>query len=358
MSALRIAVIDGDGIGPEVVEGARIVLARAAETHGVEVEFVPRHLGFPAFEKYGRTVPEGLVEELRTFDGVVLGPVDHARYPKEDPRYPNPSGTLRKELKLYGNIRPVRTMPGLPMRFGPVDLVVVRENTEGFYADRNTLDGSSEMRIDEDTVVSMRVVTRRASEEVARVGFELARRRGATRVTLAHKANVLWRGDGLFLKVCREVAADYPEITVDDRHVDALALDLVLDPSRFQVIITTNMFGDILSDEAAGLVGGLGLAPGLNVGPDVAVAQAVHGSAPDIAGRGIADPIAEILSGQLLLAHLAGRRADERLAAAAAAVTSAVEDAVADGGILTPDLGGSASTLEFAEAIADRIRVA
>ncbi len=263
---------------------------------------------------------------------------------------PNPSAVLRKRFELYANIRPARSFPGVPSLRPDVDVVVVRENTEGFYADRNMLDGSGEFKPTPDTVLSVRVVTRRASERVARAAFELASRR-SNHVTLVHKANVLKLGCGLFLDVCRSVASEYPDVRVDDYHVDAFAMHLIMHPQDFDVVVTTNLFGDILSDEAAGLVGGLGLAPGLNAGDDHAMAQAVHGSAPDIAGQGKANPVASILSLAMLLDWLGSRHGDDAASTAAKKITSAVERVLNAGKTSTPDLGGTATTAEMTDAI-------
>jgi 3-isopropylmalate dehydrogenase len=353
-SVLRLAALPGDGIGPEIVEAATAVLTVAAAVHGVRLEFDSFEIGLAGIEAEGETISARVLDRLREFRGILLGPVGHADYPMDDPRYRNPSGVLRKQLELYANVRPVRSYDGIATRWEDVDLIIVRENTEGFYADRNMLDGPSEFRPDPDTVISMRLVTRRASTEVARVAFGLAARR-RQHVTAAHKANVLRRGDGLFLEACASVAASFPEVTFDGRHADALALDLVLDPTRFDVIVTTNMFGDILSDEAAGLVGGLGLAPGLNVGSKHLVGQAVHGSAPDLAGRGVANPIAEILSGMLLLRQLAEIEGSGDLAAAADAVAEAVEILLAEQQVRTPDLGGTSTTNDVREALIELI---
>src|SRR5262249_22780328 len=214
------------------------------------------------------------------------------------------------------------------------------------------LDGNGELRPDADTVLAVRVITRKACLRIARAGFELARsRKGRRRVSLVHKANVLRRSAGLFLDCCREVARDFPEIAVDDFHIDAAAMHLILKPAHFDVIVTTNMYGDILSDEAAALVGGLGLAPGLNAGERIAMAQAVHGSAPDIAGKGIANPAAEVLSAAMLLEWLGQRGGDAALGRAAEAMQGAVDATLARGRTLTPDLGGQASTMQFAEAV-------
>jgi 3-isopropylmalate dehydrogenase len=234
-------------------------------------------------------------------------------------------------------------------------VVVVRENTEGFYADRNMLAGSGEFQPAPDTVLSVRVVTQRACERLARAGFELARRR-RSHVTLVHKANVLRLGCGLFLDTCRAVATDYPDVQVDDFHVDAFAMHLVMRPTDFDVIVTTNLFGDVLSDLSAGLIGGLGLAPGLNAGHERAMAQAVHGSAPDIAGRGSANPIASILSLAQLLDWLGTRHTDLAATNLGARLWTAVETVLATGAVKTPDLGGKATTTDMTEAIVEALQ--
>jgi 3-isopropylmalate dehydrogenase len=353
---VTIAVLDGDDIGPEIVPATVAVLDRAARGRGVEITWERLPSGLAALAELGSTLPESVVARLRQIPGWILGPVSHQRYPLDDPRCVNPSGYLRKSFELYANVRPSRSWPGVACLRPDLDLVIVRENTEGFYADRNVLDGNGELRPDADTVISVRVVTRRASMRVARHAFELARSSGRRRrVTAVHKANVLRRGDGLFLACCREVAAAYPDVSLDTFLVDAFAMRLVLNPAAHDVVVTTNMFGDILSDEAAALVGGLGLAPGLNVGDEHAMAQAVHGSAPDIAGRGVANPIAEILSGALLLRWLGARSGPEELELVAADVEAAVAEALAAGDHRTPDLGGSATTAELAEAICERL---
>ena len=309
MGSYRLAVMDGDGIGPEVIGAARQVLrAIPGVVSGLDLSTVDLPVGLSAFEAHGTTLPEHTLLELPHCDGWILGPVTTHAY--QGPAMPNPSAVLRKRFELYANIRPARSFPGVPSLRPDVDVVVVRENTEGFYADRNMLDGSGEFKPTPDTVLSVRVVTRRASERVARAAFELASRR-SKHVTLVHKANVLKLGCGLFLESCRSVASDYPDVRVDDYHVDAFAMHLIMHPQDFDVVVTTNLFGDVLSDEAAGLVGGLGLAPGLNAGDDHAMAQAVHGSAPDIAGQGKANPVASILSLAMLLDWLGSRHGDD-----------------------------------------------
>ncbi len=348
----RIVVLPGDGIGPEVVAAACRLLEAAAAAARAPIELIRKPVGLAAVESHGRTVPAETHEAVAAADGVLLGPVTTHIYDIFDPARANPSAYMRKTFDLFANLRPARSRKGVPSVASDADLVVMRENTEGFYADRNLMDGNGELRPNPDTVLSVRVVTRRASLRIARAGFALARARGAKRrVSLVHKANVLRRGDGLFLECCRDVARDYPEIAVDDFHIDAAAMHLVLRPAHFDVIVTTNMYGDILSDEAAGLVGGLGLAPGLNAGERLAMAQAVHGSAPDIAGRGIANPAAEILSAAMLLDWLGVRHGTAPLRHAARAIDTAVDAALARGETSTPDLGGTATTAAFTDAV-------
>jgi 3-isopropylmalate dehydrogenase len=347
-----IAVIEGDDIGPEIVRETVKVLDAAATRHGFSIGWRPLPAGVSALAEHGSTLPEYTIAALREVPGWILGPVSHLEYPVGDPRYINPSGYLRKHFALYSNVRPCRAWPGVHALRPELDLVIVRENTEGFYADRNVLDGNGELRPDEDTVISVRVVTRRASRNVIREAFELATRPGrAKRVTAVHKANVLKYGDGLFLECFREIAAGYPDVVIDDFLVDAFAMRLAMRPAEHDVVVTTNMFGDILSDEAAGLVGGLGLAPGLNVGADHAMGQAVHGSAPDIAGTMTANPIAEILSGALLLDWLGRTSAGPQAAAAGEDIQRAVSSVLAAGAHLTRDLGGQASTGVLGDAI-------
>jgi 3-isopropylmalate dehydrogenase len=348
----RIVVLEGDGIGPEIVTATCRVMETALRGANAAVELVRKPIGLAALAQQGRTIPAETESAINSADGVLLGPLTTHVYDIFDPKTANPSAYLRKNFDLYANVRPARSRVGVPSVAKDVDLVVMRENTEGFYADRNLLDGNGELRPDADTVLSVRVITRKACVRIARAGFELARaRKGKRRVSLVHKANVLRRSDGLFLDCCREVAREFPEIAVDDFHIDAAAMHLILKPVHFDVIVTTNMYGDILSDEAAGLVGGLGMAPGLNAGDRLAMAQAVHGSAPDIVGNGIANPSAEILSAAMLLSWLAERSGDAALGRASEAMHAAVDATLAQGKTLTPDLGGRATSAQFSEAV-------
>lgn len=352
MDSLRIAVMEGDGIGPDIVRATEAVLTTAIGRSGGRVAFDHLPIGLAAAESHGSTLPQETRDALPQYHGWILGPVTHHIYDYSNPRNVNPSAFLRKHFDLFANIRPCRSFPGVKCLYPDVDLVIVRENTEGFYADRNVLDGNGEFRPTADEVISVRVVTRRASTRVAQAAFQLARSRGKQRrVTAVHKANVLRRGCGLFLEACRAVATEFPDVALTDMHADAFAMKLILHPQEFDVIVTTNLFGDIFSDEASALVGGLGLAPGLNLGESNAMAQATHGSAPDIADRHIGNPSAMILSGTLLLEWLSTRYAQPELLKAARRVEAAVEDTLRRGDHLTPDLGGTARTWEMAEDV-------
>jgi 3-isopropylmalate dehydrogenase len=352
---LVVAALLGDDIGPDIVTSTMEIMKVACRSHGVALGFDVLPSGLAAFESHGSTLPPETRDALPRYRGWILGPVTHHKYEGSDGQI-NPSGYLRKTHELFEKVRPARSLPGVPALREDIDLVVVRENTEGFYSDRSVLDGNGEFRTDEDTVISVRVVTRKASLRVARHAFELARSRdGKKKVTAVHKANVLRRGDGLFLEAVREIAGEFPDIELETCHVDASAMFLVMRPQTFDVIVTTNLFGDILSDEAAGLVGGLGLASGLNVGRDHAMAQATHGSAPDISHLHIANPTAEILSGAMLLQWLAGIESMPLLAAAADSIQVAVLAVLREGEDVTPDLGGTATTQQMTAAIVARL---
>jgi 3-isopropylmalate dehydrogenase len=294
------------------------------------------------------------MKQAREVDGVILGPVSTVDYPPSNKGGRNPSAEIRKQLDLYANIRPSRTRAGVPATAKQMDLVVVRENTEGFYADRNMYSGSGEFQPTTDVAIAMRKVSVDGCERIATTAFELAQRRRQS-VTMVHKGNVLKVSDGLFRRAVLKVAERFPQVKLNEMLVDAMAAMLIRKPAAYDVIVTTNMYGDILSDEAAELAGGLGLAPSLNAGDTHAVAQAVHGSAPDIAGRGVANPTALMLSSAMLLDWLGTRRKRADLVTAAAHVSKAVDAVLADTSAHTPDLGGSATTDHFGESVARAI---
>jgi isocitrate/isopropylmalate dehydrogenase len=287
---LRIVVMEGDGIGPEITAATLAVLRAADRAGGLALQFIPITIGHTALAAHGSTLPDAAFEAARAADGVILGPVSHNEYPPVAQGGLNPSGELRRRLDLYANIRPARSRGGFPPRCGSaVDLVIARENTEGFYADRNMFQGSGEFMPTPDLALAVRKISRTGATRIAEAGFALAQRR-RRKVTAVHKANVLRVSDGLFLECVRAVAARYPAVTYEERIIDAMAALLVRDASVFDVIITTNMFGDILSDLAAEISGSLGLAASINTGASHALAQAQHGSAPDIAGKDVANP--------------------------------------------------------------------
>jgi methanogen homoisocitrate dehydrogenase len=324
-----IAVIPGDGIGREVVPAAVMVL----ESIGIEFDFQYLEVGYGVFKKVGTSVPKEVIFDLKETQACLFGATTT---PLGVPGYKSAIVTLRKELRLYANVRPARNYSLQGMR-GLVDLVIVRENTEGLY---------SGIEFDlENSAVSVRVITKGATERIAKFAFDLAMKR-RKKVTIVTKVNIMRKTCGLFREISHLIAKDYPSVKVDDMLVDAAAMNLILKPTFFDVILTTNMFGDILSDEAAGLVGGLGMAPSANIGDDYALFEPVHGSAPDISGKGIANPIGAILSAKMMLEYLGEKGAAKK-------IENAVENVLREGKKLTPDLGGDSTTNETTEAIID-----
>jgi 3-isopropylmalate dehydrogenase len=354
LSKMNLLVLAGDGIGPEITAAALAVLRSASDRFGLGLRIEEAPVGHDGLRAFGSTIHDSIIERARKADGVVLGPTSTFEFKDPARGEINPSMTLRKSLDLFANIRPARTYAGFPLRCGEFDLVVARENTEGSYADRNMEAGSGEVLVTRDVAISLRRITRACSERIARAGFELAmgRRR---HVTIVHKANVLKVTDGLFIQACRDVAREFPAVIVDDVIVDAMMAHVVRNPQRFDVVVTTNMYGDILSDLTAELSGSLGLAASLNAGADHGMAQAAHGSAPDIAGKNVANPLSLILSAAMLLAWH-GRRSKARpFETAAAAIDKAVEEAIA-AKESTADVGGRLGTRETGDAVAARLR--
>ena len=352
MSGAHLLVLEGDGIGPEIVAGTRTVLDTCDAAFGLGLSFETAEIGFAAHRSVGTTIPDPVIAAARGADGVILGPVSHNEYPPVAEGGLNPSGVLRKALDLYANIRPALTPEGLGGSARAVDLVTVRENTEGFYADRNMFEGPGEFRPDPDLALAIRKISRRACRRIAEAAVALAEARPARHVTAVHKANVLRISDGLFLEECRAVSEAHPAIAYDEVLIDAMAAHLVRDAGRYDVIVTTNMYGDILSDLAAELSGSLGLAGSLNAGEEHAMAQAQHGSAPDIAGQGRANPVSLIASAAMLLDWLAQRGTLPAGAEAAAAIRAGIAAAIAEPGTRTPDLGGTGTTTALAQAVA------
>src|SRR3954470_19050295 len=326
---LKFGILEGDDIGLEVVPEAVKVMKAAAAKTGLQIEWVPLPLGKKAHEAHGHTMPQVTVDTLATVDGWVQGPIGHNAYPRNDNTWINPP--LRKKFELFASVKPVRSYPNLPSLHKDVDIVFLREVTEGMQSGSVVFAGAGEFRPNDEISIGSRVVTRKGANRVAREAFEIARTRERKKVTAVHKEPVYRLVCGMFAEECRKVAQEYPDCTLDEVLVDGFAMKLVMKPQQFDVVVTTNQFGDILTDEGAGIVGGLGLAPGLCVGENQAMAQATHGSAPDIAGQGIANPYAMIMSGQMLLEWLGRKRSDAKASDAAQRITRSMDRVIADG---------------------------
>lgn len=325
----RVTLIPGDGIGPELSQATRRVL----EATGIVFEWEVQEAGEAVMSRYGTPLPDHVLESIRRNRVALKGPITTP----VGKGFRSVNVALRQSLDLYANLRPCRSLPGVKTPFPDVDLVVVRENTEDLYA-------GVEHMVGEDAAESIKIITRKASQRIARCAFQYAIRNGRRRVTAVHKANIMKLSDGLFLESCRQVAADFPQIEFDDRIVDNMCMQLVQKPGLYDVLLAPNLYGDIISDLCAGLIGGLGVAAGANLGDSSAVFEAVHGSAPKYAGQNLANPTALILSGVLMLEHLGEVQAAGR-------VKKALEAVLAEGKSVTFDLGGHAGTSEMADAI-------
>jgi 3-isopropylmalate dehydrogenase len=349
-AVLKIGILEGDDIGLEVVPECVKVMKAAAARTGLEIEWCPLPVGRRAHASHGTTLPQLTVDALASVDGWIQGPIGHNAYPRNDATWINPP--LRKKFELFASIKPVKSYPNLPSLHKDVDIVFFREVTEGMQSSSVVMAGSGEFRPNDEISIGTRVVTRRGANRVAREAFEVARTRKRKKVTSVHKEPVYRLVCGMFAEECRKVATEFPDVELEEVLVDGFAMKLVMRPQQFDVVVTTNQFGDILTDEGAGIVGGLGLAPGLCVGYTQAMAQATHGSAPDIAGRNIANPYAMILSGKMLLDWLGRKRGEQRAIDAGQRIESAVDKVIAEARYLTGDLGGRASTTEMGDAIA------
>ncbi|MBA2379536.1 MAG: isocitrate dehydrogenase (NAD(+)) [Blastocatellia bacterium] len=329
MAKHTITLVPGDGIGPEITSAT----VRIIEAAGVDVDWETHILGAQAQEKYGETLPADAIESIKrnrvALKGPIMTPVGKG--------FTSVNVGLRKALDLYANVRPVKALPNVPCRYPELDLVIVRENTEGLYS-------GLEHIVIPGVVESLKIITEKASTRIVKYAFEFARDNGRRKVTAVHKANIMKLSDGLFLECFERVAKDYPEIEKEDKIIDNCCMQLVMRPEQFDVLVMENLYGDILSDLCAGLIGGLGLAPGANIGEQGAVFEAVHGSAPDIAGQGIANPTAILMSGLMMLRHIGEIDAAEKIEKAMLAV-------FAEGKSLTRDLGGTSNTADFASAI-------
>jgi isocitrate dehydrogenase (NAD+) len=328
-----ITLVEGDGIGPEVTRAVVKIL----ETAGLRVNWDPHVAGVLAIERHGTPLPAELLDSIErnkvSLKGPVTTPVGGG--------FTSVNVGLRKALKLFVNLRPVWTIPSVPSRYSGIDIVIVRENTEDLYA-------GLEHEVVPGVVESLKIITEDASTRIARFAFEYARRHNRKRVPAVHKANIMKMSDGLFLRSVRTVGDEYRDIVCDDRIVDNACMQLVINPTQFDILLLPNLYGDIVSDLCAGLVGGLGVVPGANLGEDIGVFEAVHGSAPDIAGKGVANPTALLFSGLLMLRHIGeGAMADR--------IMKAVTETLSEGNVRTRDLGGTSTTMEYADAICQRL---
>ncbi len=340
MTEYKIALMQGDGIGPELTAATLKVLDAAQKKYGIKLEMVPAEAGDAVLKARGQALPADTLETIKSSHACLKGPVGETAA--------DVIVKLRLLFDLYANIRPLKAYPHAPVASPNIDMIFVRENTEDVYK-------GQEFTIGNDTTVCLRVITRQNCERIARKAFETARlRNGKKKVTAIHKANVMRVTDGLFKKVCAEVAKQYPDIAYNDMYVDSASMHLIRKPEDFDVLCTCNMFGDILSDEAAQLIGGLGMAPGANIGENFALFEPIHGCAPDIAGKHIANPISMILSAKMMLEWLGEKYNDPNCIKAGAAIEAATIKTLA-GGIVVPDLGGKVSTESMAEAIAAAI---
>jgi 3-isopropylmalate dehydrogenase len=351
---MKLLLLPGDGIGPEITDATLMVLQAADQRFKLGLTFDTMEIGWSSYNKTGTTLPDGVLEAARAADGTILGPISHLDYPPRNEGGVNISAAFRVKLDLYANVRPARTRPGVPHRGTDMDLVIMRECTEGMYPDRNMVRGTGEFMPTDDVALSLRKITRPACRRIAVAAFELARRR-KRHVTAVHKANNFIVTDGLFLEEVRGVAALYPDVRLDEFIVDAMAAWLVRDASRFDVLVATNFYADILSDLASELSGGLGLAGSVNANETMCVAQAQHGSAPDIAGQGKANPTSLILSAAMLLDWLAEKRQLQHFAEAAKSIDGAIDAALARPETRTADVGGQLGTSDFAKVLADAV---
>ncbi len=330
----KITLIPGDGIGPEVISAARKII----DASGVEIHWDVVEAGASVIEEYGTPLPDYVLESIKKNKIALKGPVTTP----VGKGFRSVNVTLRQTLNLYANVRPIKTYEGIKSRYDNVDLVIFRENTEDLYA-------GIEHMVSEDIAESIKIISKKASDRIVKFAFEFARKNNRKKVTAVHKANIMKMSDGLFLKCAKEIAKEYTDIEFEDVIVDAMSMKLVLNPEKYDVLVMPNLYGDILSDMAAGLVGGLGLVPGANIGEEGAVFEPAHGSAPDIAGQNKSNPAAAVLSGVMMLKHIGEFEAADK-------IEKAVANVIRKGKCVTEDLGGNSNTAEFTEAIINEMK--
>lgn len=350
---MKIGIVHGDDIGYEVIPEAVKVLKAAVAKTKLDIEWVKAPMGKEAHEIYGTTAPDETMETLRETNGWLYGPIGHAAYPRNDTTWMVPP--IRKIFDLFASVKPVKSYPNIKSVHENVDIVFLREVTEGMQSWDVVVAGTGEFMPNNETAIGSRVITRTGSNRVAREAFEIAQTRKMKKVTATHKEPVYRITCGLFAEECRKVAKEFPDVELHEINIDTIAAHLVMDPSEFDVVVTTNQFGDIMTDLGAGLVGGLGLAPGLCVGETQCMSQPTHGSAPDIAGQNIANPYATIMSAKMLIEWLGRKHNEPKATKAAELIDTAVEQVIAEAKHLTRDLGGKASTQEMGDAITDGV---
>ena len=355
MNNLKFLVLEGDGIGPEITRSSIDVLKKALDIFGLKADLIYEDIGFVSFKKHKTTFRNEILHIAEKCDGIILGTCSHNDYPPTNEGGLNPSGVIRKYFELYANVRPARNRLGKSTKFPMgIDCIVMRENTEGFYSDRNMYLGVGELMPTKDVAISIRNITRKGSMRIAETGFQYAQERKKKLVAI-HKANVLRYSDGLFLECAREVSKKYPEVEYKEQIVDSMSALIIRDPSVFDVILTTNLFGDNLSDAASEIAGGLGLAESINAGDNFCIAQAQHGSAPDIAGKNIANPVSLIGSTAMLLDWLGKKNKNEQLKKIAALIENAIDKTIINPETRTSDIGGKLSTTEFTKKLIENL---
>jgi 3-isopropylmalate dehydrogenase len=351
---LNLAVMAGDGVGPEITDVTVDVLQTAADRVGLPLGLERCLVGLRSYEKYKTTLAQETLDVLKEHPGWILGPTSAGEYPKDDPMRGHPSGYLRRNFSLFANVRPVKAWPQLSPLIPDLDITVIRENTEGFYPDRNLAWGYGEFMPTQDVALSLRVITQVACDRFARFSFEYAKATGQKKISIAHKRTALPQTEGVFIGAFERIKDEYSGIDLELLRVDTFSSSMPRDHRKFPLVATTNLFGDILSDQCSGLAGGVGIAPSLNASTTQAMSQAVHGTAPDIAGKGIANPSALILSTAMLLRWFFQNNGDIRCKQAADLMEKAVRSTI-DAGTTTPDLGGKATTSSFAKAVMEAI---
>ncbi len=354
-SPVKIAVLPGDGIGPEITDSTVSVLEAAAAQVGLALVLTSAYVGWKAYEATGSTLPAETLDVVDTHQALIVGPTFAGEYPKDDPVRGHPNGLLRRRFKLFANVRPVEAWPQFDPLVPDLSITVLRENTEGFYPDRNLAWGYGEFKPTEDVSLSLRVITKAASDRFARFSFDYARAAGEKRMSIIHKRTALPQTEGLFIDAFEALRPSYPDIDIDIVRVDTFSSSFPRDPQRFRIVATTNLFGDILSDQASGLAGGVGMAPSLNAGHEHAMAQAVHGTAPDIAGKDLANPSALILSTSLLMRWIFQKTGNEKCRDVSRIIDNGVRKTI-ERGIVPPDLGGKAGTKAFTAGIIETIK--